>query len=148
LCHAIITVAKQSLSTFIDTEMSLFLAIGLLLKVIKKNGQSACLFTEVGNDSTTGPDSFLHLTISIKLGQSAPCTQILAAINHDDGDFTLSAESADELLVLLVFAVLSETAETGRAAVESLGAFVKSLTETVMNKGLFENLDNNERIRC
>ena len=112
----------------------------MLLEVVKKNRQGPCLLTKVSDDSTTGPDSLLHLTIGIKLGQSTPCSQILAAVNHDDRDFTLGAESADELLVLLVLAVLGKTAKTGGAAVEGLGTFMEALAETIMDKCLFEDL--------
>jgi hypothetical protein len=51
-------------------------------------------------------------------------------------DFTLGAESTNELFVFLILAVLGETAETGRAAVKSLGALVESLLESVMDKSL------------
>lgn len=55
-------------------------------------------------------------------------------------DFTLGTESANKFLVLFVFAVLGETAETSRAAIESLGTFMKSLLETIVNERLLEDL--------
>ena len=120
--------------------MDLFLAICLLLKVIKKDRQRPGLLSEVGDHSATRPDSLLDLAIRIELGQSTPGTQVLAAINHDDRDLALGAECADELLVLLVLAVLGEAAKAGGAAVEGLGAFVQALAETVVNESLFEDL--------
>ena len=118
----------------------LFLSIGLLLEVIQKNSQGAGLLTKVGDYGTASPDGLLYLTIGIKLGQSTPGTQVLTAVNHDDGNFTLGAESTDELLVFIILAVLSKTAETGGTAVEGLSALVESLAETVVNEGLLKNL--------
>lgn len=120
--------------------MRLFLAISLLLKVVKKNSQGPSLLAKISNDRTTGPHSLLHLTLGIQLGQSTPSTQILTAVHHNHGDFTLGAESTNELFVLLVFAVLGEAAETGGAAVECLGAFVESFAESVVDECLFEYL--------
>ena len=55
-------------------------------------------------------------------------------------DFTLGTESPDKLLVLLVFAISRKTTKSGRTTVKCLGAFMKSFFETVMDKGLFEDL--------
>lgn len=119
---------------------SLFLTIGLLLKVVKKDRKSPGLLTEVGDDSTGSSDGLLNLTIGIQLGQSAPSTEVLSRVNHDNGDLTLSAQSTDELLVLFVLTVLGKAAKTGGAAVEGLGTFMETLAESVMNEGLFEDL--------
>ena len=103
---------------------SLFLTIGLLLKVVKENGKSPGFLTKIGNDGTAGPDCLLDLTIGIQLGQTTPGTQVLTAIDHDYGDLTLSTKSTDELLVLLILTVLGKAAKTGGTTVEGLGAFV------------------------
>lgn len=55
-------------------------------------------------------------------------------------DFTLRTESANKFFVLFVFAVLGETAETSRAAIKSLGTFMESLLETIVNESLLEDL--------
>lgn len=55
-------------------------------------------------------------------------------------DFALGAKSTNELFVFLILAVFGEAAETGRAAVKSLGALVESLLETVVDKSLLEDL--------
>jgi hypothetical protein len=55
-------------------------------------------------------------------------------------NFTLGTESPDELFVLLVFAIPRKTTKSGRATIKCLGAFMKSFFETVMDKGLFEDL--------
>jgi len=99
-------------------------SISLLLKVVKKNGEGAGLLSEIGDDGTRGAHSLLHRAFSIELGKSTPRTEILPAVHHDDGHLSLSAQSTNELLVLLVLAVLGEAAEAGRATVEGLGALV------------------------
>jgi hypothetical protein len=119
---------------------SLFLTIGLLLKVVKKDRKSPSLLTEVGDNGAGSPDGLLDLTIGIQLGQSAPGTEVLSRVNHDNTDLTLSAQGADELLVLFVLAVLGKAAKTGGAAVEGLGTFMETLAESVMNEGLLEDL--------
>lgn len=136
-----IAVAKASLSLkYSSIGFRLLLSVGLLLEVVEEDSQGAGLLTEVGDDSAAGPDGLLHLAVGIELGESAPGTEVLAAVDHDDGDLALGAEGADELLVLLVLAVLGEAAEAGRAAVEGLGALVKALAEAVVNEGLLEDL--------
>lgn len=59
-------------------------------------------------------------------------------------DFTFCAKSLDELLVFLILAILGQTAQTGRSAVQGLGAFVKSLLESTMDHGLFKNLQETD----
>jgi hypothetical protein len=55
-------------------------------------------------------------------------------------DFALRTKSANELFVFLILAVLGQAAKTGRTTVKSLGALVKSLFETVVDKSLLEDL--------
>ena len=55
-------------------------------------------------------------------------------------DFSLGAKSTNELFVFLILAVLGEAAETGRAAVKSLGALVESLLQSIVDKSLLEDL--------
>ena len=101
----------------------LFLAL-LLLKVIKENRQGASFLAEVSNDGATRPNRLLYLTFGIKLSQSTPGTEFLSSFNHDDGDFSLGTEGTNELLVLLVFAVLGKAAKTSGTTVKSLGTLV------------------------
>jgi len=114
--------------------------IGLLLKVIKKDGEGMGFFSEISDDSARSTDSLLDGTIIINLGKTTPGTEVLTGLDHNNMHFTLSTKSADEFLVLLVFAVLRKTAKTGRTAVESLSAFVKSLLKSIMDKSLLEDL--------
>ena len=142
MCESMIAVANIRPLLFNQSKNNhcLFLAIGLLLEVVKQDSQCPGLFTEVGDNSAAGPDSLLDLTLGVQLGQSAPGTQVLSTVNHDHGDLTLSAQSTDELLVLLILAVLSKAAKTGGTAIKGLGALVESLTESVVDKGLLKDL--------
>ena len=119
---------------------ALFVTIGLLLEVVEKHRQRARLLPEFGDDGAACPDGLLDLALGIELGQPAPRTQILAAVDHDHGHLALCAQGADELLVLLVLAVLREAAETGGAAIEGLGALVKPLAESVVHESLLQDL--------
>eukprot|EP01083_Nonionella_stella_P310031 1100089_1 len=95
MCDSIVAVANHAPLSSPSTQgnsLSLFLAISLLLEVIKKDSQSPGLLAEVGDDSTAGPDGLLDLAIGIQLGQSAPSSQILSAVDHDHGDLALSAQ--------------------------------------------------------
>lgn len=126
----------------------LFITVRLLLEVVEKYRQRASLLTEVGDDRAARPDGLLNLSVGVELGQSAPRSQVLAAVDHDNGYFALGAEGANELLVLLVLAVLGEAAESGRAAVEGLGALVQSLAKSIVDEGLLQHLRWRRRRRA
>jgi hypothetical protein len=119
-----------------------FLLISLILEVVKEHRKRARLLPEVGDDRAARPDGLLHLTVGIKLGQSTPGPKVLPGVDHDHGYLPLGAQGAYELLVLLVLAVLSEAAQSRRAAIEGLGAFVQSLAQSVVNEGLLQDLQN------
>jgi hypothetical protein len=85
------------------------LVISLVLEVILENSKSTRLLTELSDYSTRSTDSLLDGTIVIKLSKTAHSSKILSSINHDDGNLSLSTESTDKLLVLVVLAVLSKT---------------------------------------
>lgn len=110
------------------------------MEEIQKDGKSTGLFTEIGNDGARSADSLLDTTIIIELGKSAPGTKVLSGLYHDNMDFTFGTESLDELFVLVILAILGEAAETGRAAIQSLGALVKTLLESSVDHGLFKDL--------
>ena len=115
-------------------------SIGLLLEVIQENREGAGFFTKVGDDGAGRSDGLLDAAVVVELGESAPGTEVLSGFDHDDVNLTLGAESLDELLVLVVVAVLGEAAETGGASVQGLGALVESLLQSTVDHGLFQNL--------
>ncbi len=118
----------------------MLLLLLLILKIIKKDRQGTSLFTKVGDHSTRSSDSLLDLSISIQFRETAPGSQVLTAIDHDDRHLTLGAKSADKFLIFFILAVFGKTAETGRTTVERLGTFMEPFTESIVNEGLFENL--------
>lgn len=115
-------------------------SIGLLLEVIQKNRKGAGLFTEIGDDGAGRANGLLDGTVVVKLGESAPGTEVLSGFDHDNVDLTLGTESLDELLVFLVLTVLGEATQTGAAAIECLGALVESLLQSSVDHGLFQDL--------
>lgn len=100
------------------------LFILLLLKIVKEYRQGTSFLPKVSNNGTACPHCLLHLTVSIELGQPTPSTELFSTIDHDDRDFAFGTEGTNELLVLLVFAILGKTAKTGRTTIEGLGTLV------------------------
>lgn len=115
--------------------------VSLLLKEIQKNGESTRLFSEVGDNGARSSDCLLDRAIVVKLGKAAPGAKILSCFDHHNMDLTLGAKTLDELLVLIVLAVLGQAAQTGCSAIQGLGAFMKTLLESTMDHGLFKNLN-------
>jgi len=116
------------------------LFISLVFKIILEYSKCTSLLTKLGDYCARSTDSLLDGALLIKLGKTAHSTEILSSINHDDGNLTLCAESTDELLVLIILAILCKTAETSRTAVKGLCTLMKSLLETIMDEGLLKNL--------
>jgi len=61
-------------------------------------------------------------------------------------DFTLCTKSANELFVFLILTVLGKAAETGRAAIQSLGTLVESLFKAIVDECLLKNLSFMSRV--
>ncbi len=119
----------------------LFRLLGLLLlQVIKENGKSVSLLSEVRDNGARASNSLSDLTISIQLGHAAPSSQVLAVINHDEVNLSLSAESTDQLGVLSIVARLGQAAQTGGTLVEGLGTLVETFEETIVDQGLLQDL--------
>jgi len=112
----------------------------LVLKIIKKNRQCTGLFPKVGDHRTRSSHSLLDLSIIIQLCKTAPGSQILAAIDHDNRNLSLGAKGTDEFLIFFIFTIFGETAETGGATVKCLGAFVEAFAESIVDEGLLQNL--------
>lgn len=55
-------------------------------------------------------------------------------------DLAFGTERTNELLVLLILAILGKTTKTGGATVERLGGLVESLFESIVDKSLLEDL--------
>jgi hypothetical protein len=110
------------------------------LKEIQKNRKGTGLFPKVSNDSARSSYCLLYRTIVVKLGKTAPGTKVLSSFDHDNMDFTLGTKTLDELLVLVVLAILGQAAQTGCSAIQGLGTFVKTLLESTVDHGLFKDL--------
>jgi len=130
----------QRTPTLLATTARLGLGVGLLLEVIQEDRECTGLLTKVGDDGARGSDGLLDGAVVVELGESAPRTEVLSGVDHDDVDLSLGTESLDELLVFVVLAVLREAAQSGGAAIEGLGALVESLLESSVDHGLFQDL--------
>ena len=119
-----------------------FSATGLLLEEVQKNVERPALFAEIGDDAAASSDSLLDAPVIVKLRESAPGAKLLPGFDHHNVDLALGAECLDELLVLLVLAVLGKAAEACRAPIQRLRAFVKTLLETTMDHSLLKNLQH------
>lgn len=116
------------------------LVLSLILKVILEDSQSTAFLTELSYNTARSSYSLLDGTIIIELGESTHGSKVLSIIHHNDRNFSFGTKGTDELFVLFVLTVLGEAAETGRAAVKCLGALVESLAETIVDKGLLQDL--------
>jgi hypothetical protein len=133
---------KRSFLDFqIDLHLNLNLSgVSLLLEKVQKNRKSTGLFSKVGDNSTRSSNGLLHTTIVVKLGKTAPSTKVLTSFDHDNMNFTFGAKSLDELLVLIVLAILGQAAQSRRSAIQCFGTFVKTLLKSTVDHGLSKNL--------
>ncbi len=91
------------------------------LDVFKNNAEGWGFLTEVSDNSARSANNLLGSTIFIELGQTAPFTDILTAVNHDEVNTTFLAKSLDEAFVFLVVAVICKAAKTSSTSIKSLG---------------------------
>lgn len=92
------------------------------LHVVEHHVEGRALLAEVSDDGNGAAHGLADVALSIELGQAAPFTDLSAGIGHDQVDTALGAQSLDELLVLLVVAVLGEDAQASTSTVQGLHA--------------------------
>ena len=112
-----------------ELHFSLYRSEIVLLDVVNNERESFILLT-VLNDGDGG--SALHLAGSVffvVLAVTKPFSHIVAVLNVDDGDASVLGEGFDELLVLLVVAVLGEDAELGLLTIEGFANLVETLNK-------------------
>jgi hypothetical protein len=120
--------------------------VSLLLKKVQKNRKGTSLFTKISDNGARSSDSLLDGTFVVKLGKTTPGTEVLSCIDHDNVNFTFGTKALDELLVFLILTVLGQAAQSGRSAVQGLGAFVKTLLKSTMDHGLSKNLSGRKNV--
>jgi hypothetical protein len=96
------------------------------LHVVKDHVQGGGLLTEVSDDGDGALHSLAHVALGIELGQAAPLADLSAGVGHDQVHARLGAQSLNQLLVLLVVAVLSQDAQTSSAGIQSLHRPIKT----------------------
>ena len=100
-------------------------ALNLLLlglDVVEDHVEGRALLAEVSDHGDGAADGLADVALSIELGEAAPLTDLSAGIGHDQVNTGLGAKGLDQLLVLLVVAVLGKDAQASRSAVQGLHA--------------------------
>lgn len=89
------------------------LFIHLIAQVVLDDVQCWSLFAESLDDDARAAADLARLAFLVDLAQAGPFTELLAAVDADQWDLVLAAQSCDELLVLWLVARLSQNAENG-----------------------------------
>ena len=98
------------------------MSLVLGLDVVKHHVKGGTLLSEVGDNGDRALHGLADVALSIKLGKTAPLTDLSTRVSHDQVDTGFGAQSLDKLLVLLVVAVLGKDAKASLAGIESLHA--------------------------
>ena len=112
----------------------------LALDVLKNHAESGAILTEVGDDSAGALDDLASVTLSIDLAETAPLTKGLTLSDLDQRDMALSAEGLDQTDVGLLIAILSEEADLGNTAVQSLDSKAETTLKSLVVEGVLQHL--------
>ena len=96
----------------------------LALDVLKNHTESGAIFTEVSDDSAGALDDLAGVTLS----------------DLDQRDVALSAEGLNETDVGLLIAILSEEANLGDTAVQSLDSKAETTLKSLVVEGVLQHL--------
>lgn len=109
------------------------------LDVVEDHVEGRALLSEVSDDGDGAADGLADVALGIELGEANPLTDLSAGIGKDQVDTGLGAKGLDQLLVLLVVAILGKDAKASISAVKGLHGLVKTTAKTVEDKRLLED---------
>ena len=112
----------------------------LALDVLKNHTESGAIFTEVSDDSAGALDDLASVTLSVDLAETAPLAKSLTLSDLDQRDVALSAEGLNETDVGLLIAILSEEANLGNTAVQSLDSKAETTLKSLVVEGVLQHL--------
>ena len=117
----------------------MFLEGTYVAEIIQKDVHALALDAVVFDNNARASDNLSWVALTIDLAQASPSTEDLGVSDLDQVDLVLSTKSFDELDVLCLGASLNQDAKMGLTSIESLCAFTKTTSKTVVNEGVFKD---------
>lgn len=102
--------------------------------------QALTLNTVVLHNDARATNNLAGVTLLVDLAKASPGTEDFSVTDLDEIDLVFSAEGFDELDVFGFRAGLDEHTKVSLALVEGLSSLAKTTSETVVNKGILQNL--------
>ena len=102
--------------------------------------QALGLNTVVLDDDARAADDLARVALAVDLAETSPGAEHLRVTDLDQVDLVLRAEGLDELDVLGFGARLDEDAQVRLALVKRLRALAETASETVVDKGVLQDL--------
>lgn len=98
------------------------------------------LDTVIFHDNARAPDDLSGVALLVDLAQSSPSTEDLGVTDLDQIDLVFGAQGLNQLDVLGLGTGLYENAEMGLTFVKGLGTFTQATSQSVVDKGIFQDL--------
>merc|ERR1719216_241818 len=101
---------------------------------------SRALLPPVPDDAGGTLDHLPGLALAVDLAQTGPFSQLHVAVNLDQGNTVLHAESRDELLVHRLVTVLGQDTQESLSLVQGLGGLPHTTGQAVGDESLLQDL--------
>ena len=98
------------------------------------------LDTVVLDDNARAPNDLAGVALTVDLAETSPGTEDLSVTNLDEVNLVLSTEGLNELDVLGFSTSLDKDAKVGLTLIEGLRALAETAGETVVDKGVLQDL--------
>ena len=127
-------------NTSIKTHAPLENGLGRGLEGVEEDVEGLAFDSVVLDNDARAADDLSGGAFRIELAQTGPFAEGHLRVNLHQMDLVVSAKCLDEFTVLLLVAVLGEHAQVSESFVKGLGGFVETTGETIVDKGVLENL--------
>merc|ERR1719412_2464598 len=114
--------------------------LSLRLEILLEDIMSRPLLAPVPDDAGRTFHHLPGLPLAVNLAEAGPLAQLHVAVNLDERNSVLHAQSCDQLLVHRLVTVLSQDAEEGLSLVQSLGSLPHTAGESVSDQSLLQHL--------
>ena len=104
-----------------------------VLEVLEKDVQPLALLAVVLHNNARAPNDLARVALAVDLAETRPGAEFFCVGDLDEVDAVLSAESLDELEVLLLRVVLVEDAQMRLPPVERLRALTETTRKPIVN---------------
>jgi hypothetical protein len=122
------------------------------LEVIQQHRQCLRFLSIILHHNTTRPNNLASISLTIKHTKSSPLSKLLPISNLDEVNIMFGAKSLNKLIIRLRVARLGKHSKMGLTTthksvksvrdipVERFGALTETTSESVMDKGTFEDI--------